>query len=511
VLSALFVTIVVFTYNDALAAQDNSPDPVNPYQSSCDAGDWSSCERATQYNQQYSVNVTQGVDTRGTSLSEADRLNEARNHEQNTNADPATARANGAVMDVISQSANVTNMYQAADASRRANAAGVISLRAATAVLGIFCSKGAWDTARGVQYALKAKAYIAKAIACGSLPCSGLNFALASMADAVSKFYLLKGVKLLVACPMAAMTAVAGSKLASTRGEIDEIVAKTQCNDPNRNDCGGTAFAPVYEPGTFPYDWDGDGIPNDQDPSPGAPPYQASNFPNADLDGDGDVDQEDRNRWNRDLPDRNRGPNIAGENGNIWNDPRMPAEFRDTPQFFDAMISQLKAKGYQLNAKTGILKTPYGKTHVDNMLTPQGLRAMGLKPEDGAEMAALQGNLKKLLTDSQKLMNTSLASLGFGSEGGSPTALGAAQQANGNGAQGLNNGGRRGPASAPEGVGGLAVNHNGDPIGVAGDNLFRMMSRRYRIISGDGRLWTLGAVPAVNNPSSNGATGTGAR
>jgi len=326
-----------------------------------------------------------------------------------------------------------------------------------------------------------------------------------------AKMFMMKGLKMLMACPMAVLTAKSGAALANTSGTLDEIVAKTQCNDPNRNDCGGTAFAPVYEPGTFPYDWDGDGIPNDQDPNPGAPPYQASNFPNRDLDGDGDVDQEDRNRWNRQQSENSEGPNIAGENGNIWSDPRMPAELRDTPQFFDSMIAQLNAKGYQLNAKTGILKTPYGKTHVDNMLTPQGLRAMGLKPEDGADMAALQGNLKKLLTDSQKLMNTSLASLGFGSEGGSPTALGATQQANGNGTQGLSNGGRRGPASTPEGVGGLAVNHNGDPIGVAGDNLFRMMSRRYRIISGDGRLWTLGAVPAVNNPSSTGAAGTGAR
>lgn len=215
---------------------------VNPYRAMCDSGDVSSCQRADQFDRD-----TAGLDVSGHSVSESDR----RQHEQEQIA--GSNRSIGAqsneVFGAIGSGAGATNMYQAAVAAKRGAAAAKIAIRTANMFFMTACMAGVVKMVTG-------------------------KFLMGTMFMTSKGIYLfLYGKKMTtVNCSMAALTAAAGKAINNEKN--DDIIRNTRCNDRFGTDCGGDSFAPDYVAGAFPYDWDGDGIPNDQDPSPGRRPYR---------------------------------------------------------------------------------------------------------------------------------------------------------------------------------------------------------------------------------------------
>lgn len=147
----------------------------------------------------------------------------------------------------------------------------------------------------------------------------------------------------------------------------------------------------------------------------------------------------------------------------------------------DALIAvekMNKSKGVSVDASSGLVKLPDGK---------------GMNLNDPASMSAVMGsqNASKLLEEVKKIEQDSVnkveqiqpgslsAAYGLGGSGnlaGPGYDSESDSSVNASSGQGL-------LARKPAQVNGLTKNFNGDPIGVSGDSLFGMMSRRYKLKS----------------------------
>lgn len=153
-------------------------------------------------------------------------------------------------------------------------------------------------------------------------------------------------------------------------------------------------------------------------------------------------------------------------------------EYKETERNLQAAAS--KVPGMQVNMKTGTVKLPDGRTlNAADLGDAKALAASGLSP---SEIAGFQDAFKTAMkkgAEEAKVKGLD-ASTGdsfedtFGAGGGPGSSL--ADSADGaGGAGGLGSGVRRDPAQ----VAGLTRNYNGEPIGVASENLFTLINRRY--------------------------------
>jgi hypothetical protein len=142
-----------------------------------------------------------------------------------------------------------------------------------------------------------------------------------------------------------------------------------------------------------------------------------------------------------------------------------------------AGLDQLAKKGYKFDPGSGSVTTPSGKkVSGDSMANAGAMAAAGLSKEEIAETM-----------DILKKANAAGSSMGlsFGGGGGSRVAAGAndgsALPDFGALMRGLD-GKKRGPAS----LDGMKKYIGSEPIGVAVDNIFEMVSRRYKSQAGQG-------------------------
>lgn len=170
-------------------------------------------------------------------------------------------------------------------------------------------------------------------------------------------------------------------------------------------------------------------------------------------------------------------------------DPYKPV-VNNSPQLTQPQIDKAKeillGKGIDFDPITGNLKTKDGKT-IDPS-NPASIEAAIGAEAAGALMNQVADAEKAALAKVEMVKPLSLAAMGFeggGGGGGVGTdaaagyedAAGAAGLGAGLGGKGMGLGTRRKPAQ----VSGLSKNFNGDPIGVAADSIFMMMSRRYNL------------------------------
>ncbi len=174
--------------------------------------------------------------------------------------------------------------------------------------------------------------------------------------------------------------------------------------------------------------------------------------------------------------------------GSTSNDPYVKAALTD-PNYkaVGSTLKQLEAQGVY-NPKTGEFKVG-DKTYKSSDFGSAGSMAAAGLPQgmiDGA-MAANADAEKKALAKLEKVkVGASTAANGYeegGGGGGGGAIAGAADDgssayAGAGGGKGL---GKTGLERDPSSLAGMSKNYNGEPIGVAADSIFLMMSRRYKV------------------------------
>lgn len=176
-----------------------------------------------------------------------------------------------------------------------------------------------------------------------------------------------------------------------------------------------------------------------------------------------------------------------------------PTDISKTPEMIETtrnLTSATQATGIQANTKTGAIRLPDGRTfNAADIGNPAALAAAGLS---SSEIAAFQDHAKKALKEGERQAKA--------------RGLDATEGANG---EGLGTSGGRASASSDPTVGGgssgalardpantagLTRDFNGDRIGVASDNIFGLINRRYSHVAGQNML----VVPAANRaPPTN--------
>jgi hypothetical protein len=172
------------------------------------------------------------------------------------------------------------------------------------------------------------------------------------------------------------------------------------------------------------------------------------------------------------------------DDNKITNDPTVKSGI----DFGTAVTSgKTSLGGATYDKKTGILTTPSGQTYkASDFNSPQSMAAAGISPSVIDQVSDM---VKKIEKDATKKADKALAKAGASSEesalgGGGGSGFTAGSGGDGAtgypGAAGLAKeklGVNRDPAQ----VAGMQKNYNGEPIGVAGDSIFNMMTRRYRV------------------------------
>lgn len=150
-------------------------------------------------------------------------------------------------------------------------------------------------------------------------------------------------------------------------------------------------------------------------------------------------------------------------------------------------LAKAQKEGW-LNIDTGKITTPDGKTYnVEDFKSPESMAKAGIP--QGAINSAMDyaAKVSKEVEDKAKKIGAMTAANGYaegGGSGGGGSGSGYASSDDEDGGQfgslaGKNANGllNRDPAQ----VAGMQKNYNGDPIGVAGDSIFLMMNRRYKV------------------------------
>lgn len=180
----------------------------------------------------------------------------------------------------------------------------------------------------------------------------------------------------------------------------------------------------------------------------------------------------------------------AYDYGNIdLNDPNNPLSNDPNVKALGTNTGKLTTGGL-LDPKTGIIKTPDGKTYkASDFSSAASMAAAGIP--QGAILAAQDAYAQVSKKSADKVDKLKLGSMtatnGFSEGGGgggggwgpaSPTDDGSGSDyagAGGSGSGGVSL--ERDPSS----LAGMQKNYNGEPIGVAADSIFLMMTRRYKV------------------------------
>lgn len=169
-------------------------------------------------------------------------------------------------------------------------------------------------------------------------------------------------------------------------------------------------------------------------------------------------------------------PNGAGDGQN--NGPTGTANVPAGTQAANEILNKMANYGVKVD-KNGNITLPNGKTiNAKDVSSSAGMSALGGSPKD---LAAFNNSVKaeaKKLADKAKGGDTETDMFGGENSGGGAAAAAAAQMPGVPVAAAPRIGGiDRNPAQ----VAGMAVNLNGDKIGVAADSLFLMIDRRYEL------------------------------
>lgn len=154
--------------------------------------------------------------------------------------------------------------------------------------------------------------------------------------------------------------------------------------------------------------------------------------------------------------------------------------FMDTKK---ALTSKNGLYGVKMDPKTGVITTPDGKTYDPSSLTDKAaMSKAGFSDSiiDGAYAAnaAFEKEAKKKVGGVESI-GAATASNGY-QDGGSSANYGGASTATSSGG-GYGSSSSRVPASGNK-VAGLTKNFNGEKIGVAAENIFNMMTRRFKVM-----------------------------
>jgi hypothetical protein len=142
-------------------------------------------------------------------------------------------------------------------------------------------------------------------------------------------------------------------------------------------------------------------------------------------------------------------------------------------------LSKISANGYTGTVENGKLVLPDGtKVSASDLSSPEAMSSAGLPKDAIAIISSELAKAQKLAAEKSKMTIPN-----FGTEdgaGGSATGLKAASP---NAAAGLAGSGQAALASmnAHADVAGLSKDYHGEPIGIANDSIFTMMTRRYQL------------------------------
>lgn len=166
--------------------------------------------------------------------------------------------------------------------------------------------------------------------------------------------------------------------------------------------------------------------------------------------------------------------NPGGTNTNPSPDPEIEREIDRTQTQVNRATS--KIPGLTASVRKGVVKLPDGRViKASDLSSQQAALAAGLSP---SEFSEFQKAMKAGMTEGEKLAKGMDANI----DGGEGEALGAGGSSGVSTASvdviGGSGRGLGGASRDPAQVAGLSRNYNGDAIGVAGENLFTLVTRR---------------------------------
>ncbi|MFN8846362.1 MAG: hypothetical protein ACK5V3_00425 [Bdellovibrionales bacterium] len=169
-----------------------------------------------------------------------------------------------------------------------------------------------------------------------------------------------------------------------------------------------------------------------------------------------------------------------GCNGSMPNPYAAVVNDNETEAALQKAKQLAKNHGIQIDPNSGIVRTSDGK--VIDTSDPSSMSAALGGEEFGKLMAEVKGLEDAAL---KKVEQVKATAADYGVGGGASISIGEAgyDDETGVGVAGAAGLGTGKNARKPAQVSGLTKNFNGDPIGVAGDSIFMMMSRRYKLKS----------------------------
>lgn len=179
--------------------------------------------------------------------------------------------------------------------------------------------------------------------------------------------------------------------------------------------------------------------------------------------------------------------NYLDPNSNVDPDVRDLVNTKSFIQTKNALTSPNGLNGMKMNPKTGVITTPDGKTYDPSKLTDkESMSKAGFSDAviDGAfaANAAFEKEAKKKAgASSSEAIGAATAANGYQEGGSGGASYAGASTATYNNGSGYGSGSSRNPASKNK-VAGLTKNFNGEKIGVAAENIFNMMTRRFKVM-----------------------------
>jgi hypothetical protein len=177
----------------------------------------------------------------------------------------------------------------------------------------------------------------------------------------------------------------------------------------------------------------------------------------------------------------------AGTDSQVLNNPLLSDSDKAAYQNSLAALKDMERKGIY-NPKNGTLKINGKEIKMSSFQSADSMAAAGI-PKSAVDMAMAKAKSleSNFLAKAEKLGGGISGGVsgyeeGGGKGGGSKSASSADPY--GAGGFGLAAGGKNGSDKTgrePTSFAGLQKNYNGDPIGVAGDSIFAMMNRRYKV------------------------------
>ncbi len=162
---------------------------------------------------------------------------------------------------------------------------------------------------------------------------------------------------------------------------------------------------------------------------------------------------------------------------NVGADPLANPALRDLIDVNKVKQGIAEAKKLGIDGKSPV-KINGKEYSASDLSSPQAMAAAGISPDLIKSAMATAGKLEK---EAAKRLGAHTAAMGYEEGGGSASASAASSNYNTDSSPTYSGTGRvpRDPASIN--VAGLTKNFNGDPIGVAADSIFQMMTRRYKL------------------------------